>query len=139
MSDKVKIKTYAIPEGYVSAVKVKKIYTVSTELLENALAKMGFREIKKTTTTKQYRRSDGLHIILTKRRKSKLKETRLNDKHAKVTILKIHKDSENHEIIIKWDHKAFFAQLGKGVPSSSRYLPATVPVSHFGDIANSKL
>jgi hypothetical protein len=115
MSDKVKIKTYAIPKGYVSTAKVKKNYTVSTELLEDALAKMGFRESERTTTTKQYRRSDGLHVILTKRRKRKLKETPLNDKHARVTILKIHKDSENHKIITKWDHKAFFAQLDKAI------------------------
>jgi hypothetical protein len=28
---------------------------------------------------------------------------------------------------------------GKGTPCSSEYLPPTIPVSHFGDIANSKL
>lgn len=114
MPGKVKTKTYAIPKGYVSTTRVKKAYTIPTELLEDALAKMGFYETKRTTTTKQYRRGDGLHIVLTKRRKRKLKETPLNDKHARVTILKIHKDSETHKIE-KFNQKTFFAQLDKTI------------------------
>jgi len=114
MPRKVQIKTYAIPKGYVSATKVKKEYTISTELLEKALTKMGFYESKRTLTSKHYRRSDGLHVVLTKRRKRKRREELWNDERAKITILKVHRDSEKHETI-KFDHRNFFAQLNKAI------------------------
>ncbi len=69
--------------------------------------KMGFYESKRTLTSKHYRRSDGLHVVLTKRRKRKRREELWNDERAKITILKVHRDSEKHETI-KFDHRNFF-------------------------------
>jgi len=89
MSHKARIKTYAIPKGYVLPTRVKKEYTISTELLEKALIKMGFYESKRTTTSRHYRRSDGLHLFLTKRRKRRTSEVLWNDEHARITILKV--------------------------------------------------
>jgi len=114
MPRKVQIRTYAIPKGYVSPTKVKKEFTTSIELLEKALITMGFYESKKTTTSKHYRRSDGLHIVLIKRRKRKMSEALWNDEHAKITILKVHKDSEKHKDM-KFDHRNFFKELNKAI------------------------
>ncbi|HDQ05097.1 MAG TPA: hypothetical protein ENN36_00045, partial [Candidatus Bathyarchaeota archaeon] len=33
----------------------------------------------------------------------------------------------------------FYFINGKGIPNSFDYLPPTIPVSHFGDISNSKI
>jgi len=114
MPPKIQIKTYAIPRGYVSATKVKKEYTISTELLEEALTKMGLYESKRTTTSRHYRRSDGLHVVLTKRRKRRIREVLWNDEHARITILKAHKDSEKHKTV-KLNHRNFFAELNKAI------------------------
>ena len=121
MPRRVQIKTYAIRKGYVSPAKVKKEYTNSIELLETALVKMGFYESKRTTTSKHYRRSDGLHLVLTKRRKRKMSEALWNDEHARITIIKVHKDSEKHKTM-KFDHGNFFRELNRAghLPNKTR-------------------
>jgi len=80
---------------------------------------MGFYESKKTTTSKHYRRSDGLHLVLTKRRKRKMSETLWNDEYAKITILKVHKDSEKHKTK-KFDHRNFFKELNKAIADCAK-------------------
>jgi hypothetical protein len=121
MSHKAQIKTYVIPKGYVLLTRVKKEYAISTELLEKALIKMGFYESKRTTTSRHYRRNDGLHLVLTKRRKRRMNEVLWNDEHARITILKVHKDSEKHKAM-KLDRRDFFKQLNKAMAACANEL-----------------
>ena len=114
MPRRIQIKTYAIQKGYVSPTKVKKEYINPIESIETALVKMGFHESKRTTTSRQYRRSDGLHLVLTKRRKRKMSEALWNDEYARITIIKVHKDSEKHKTM-KFDHGNFFRELNRAI------------------------
>jgi hypothetical protein len=118
MSRKVRIKSYATPREYVSAIRVKREFTTPIGLLEKALTRMGFYESRKTAKSKHYRRSDGLHLVLTKRRKGKDSETLWDDDYARITILKVHKDSERHKAL-KFGHENFFKELSKTIADCS--------------------
>lgn len=88
----------------------KKEFKITVDFLETVLIKMGFFESRSTDTSKQYRRGDGFHVILTVRRKRKKREVPYVDKTAKITTLKVHRDSSEHKAV--WfDASVFFKEL----------------------------
>lgn len=92
----------------------KKQFKIPIELLEQSLTRIGFYASRKTATSKHYRRRDGLHVILTMRRKGKMKEVPWTDENAKIAIVKIHKDSVEHKVL-EFDAGSFFKELDAAI------------------------
>lgn len=76
-------------------VAVKKEYRMPIESFERALVEMGFYKTRTTPMTVQYKRSDGLHVVLSSRSRKKGRASRKVKREVgkgKITIMKVHKD-----------------------------------------------
>jgi hypothetical protein len=105
------IKDHPFPKPGLLEECVKKEFSVPAQVVIQALSNLGFLESKRASgNVRHFRRYDGFHIILTKRRKKKMREVSW-DEEARITTLRIHKDSVRHDQTLSFNKREFLQRL----------------------------